>query len=120
MKNSVLKALLIFALAIFTSTSLLASENPTPIDDCNKCVNFNSSGEVASVAIAQCCDEELDFEKKLEISLCILKCGYGIDARISNAGNRTFYDFYKGHKVARLVVIESEQKLMMIQRELQV
>jgi len=118
MKNTIYLTLALFAIVLFGGNNLYANENPTDKGDGLVFVNIDTDGLVRTVSLAECCDDVLDFDAKLNLTLQVMRSGYGKEVQVHNAGNIVFYDFVEKYKVARLVVNKEENTLMMMQREL--
>lgn len=120
MRNFV-KNLGLFLGMVFLSVSAMATTiNPPTIEKVEKDVNMKIyTGDVCTVAIAECCENFEDFYTKKDNAIKVLKAGCGDDCKVSTAGDYTFVDFIdmEKNKVARLVFNENEKILMLITYE---
>ena len=120
MKNFV-KNLGLFLGMVFLSVSAMATTiNPPTIEKVEKDINMRiCTGDVCTVAIAECCENFEDFYSKKDNALKVLRAGCDENCKISTAGDYTFVDFIdrEQKKVARLVVNENEKILMLITYE---
>lgn len=115
MKTSNLKYGLLFVLSLFLSVSLFAVTNPDPIRKGVVKSKTTESSVCCSVVLAECCEFVYDLEAKKINALKVLESGCGKEVNTYSAGNFEFHDFiYDGQAVARLIVNEKENTLMLV------
>ncbi|MBE9488380.1 MAG: hypothetical protein IMY73_04260 [Bacteroidetes bacterium] len=115
MRTSNLKYGVMFIISFFLSVSLFAESKPDPI---KKGVVKNKSFEnnvCCTVVLAESCEFVYDFKIKKNNALKILESGCGKMVNNYSVGNFEYHDFtYGGQSVARLVVNEKENTLMLV------
>ena len=119
--RNIIKNLGLFFGMVFLSISAMATTiNPPTIEKLEKDINMKiHTGDVCTVAIAECCENLDDFYSKKDNALKVLRSGCDENCKISTAGDYTFVDFIdkEQNKVARLVINENEKILMLITHE---
>lgn len=120
MKN-LLKSLGIFLGLVFLSVSVMATTvDPPTVEKIEAELNMRIyTGDICKVAIAECCEDFIDFSMKKNNALKVLKSGCDEVCVISEAGEYKFYDYIDrdNKKVARLVINENKKILMLITHE---
>lgn len=103
---------------IFLSISAMATTvDPPTIEKVEKDVNMRIyTGDICTLALAECCENFDDFYTKKDNALRVLKSGCDESCNTTIAGDYTFVDFIdrKENKVARLIINENEKILMLI------
>ncbi len=113
-----MKKLGLFLGMVFLSVSAMATTvDPPTIEKIEKDVNMRVySGDVCTVALAECCEFMSDFTSKKDNALKVLRIACKEDCKTTIAGDYKFIDFVdrEEKKVARLIVNENEKILMLI------
>lgn len=118
MKTSNFKTVLFLVAFIFLNISLAANSTDPPYDKGNIEINVEADGVVSSVSVVECCETMTDFDFKKNNAMKTLTVGYGEKVKTHKAGNYIYHDFRKGNKqVARIVVNQNEKILMLITYE---